>query len=467
MYKKLWCCMYCEHYSLSFIFSLLFMSNIKTTSLSFNTMTCPINPLIPHAAYLHGERPLTICPMCGDDLLVDSDLAETGTSSTAKATTSATANVARTVNSTELTASSPVDLATSTAQLIADPRAAIAAVLKATIGSGKEVRKANSVIGGAAKVKAKIPWRPTTLQTNVTPTPPPPPPEPTPALVKLFHLLLKIAHRPSYIEDGVEAGVFINHTKNRVFSLTLNAVREFTVAMFTGACVDSCKKQWPGDRWSTTYLNTFPDDDFKERSTDEWKVYTGHLSPDDNEGANLVPVPKWPLEDMISTTLSLADIIAISPFIEDTPSVTGKGKAKALATLQQQVQQFRFTIVLEWLVPPREESVELGEFREASSDDDDAYAYLYRQNYSPPPEAQVPIEQANITIDTAPTASSSTAIAPPPATTTLEPAATASSSSTRSHRRGISATTTRSEREEEEVVVRSRRGRVLRPTKKD
>ena len=52
------------------------MSNIKTITLSFNVMTYLINPFIPYAAYLYGERPLIIYLMYGDDLLVDSDVME-------------------------------------------------------------------------------------------------------------------------------------------------------------------------------------------------------------------------------------------------------------------------------------------------------------------------------------------------------------------------------------------------------
>ena len=382
-------------------------------------MACSQNPLILHTIFLRGGNPPTACPLCGEDLEPADVVTEAPTSSSG---------------------------AVGTAQVITAPRAGIAAVLKKTITAGRDLRKVNCAIGGGSK--SKLPMRQSTLQTVTTP--------PAPAATQKIKLLLKIAHLPYHLEDGVDTGTYVNHTKNRVFTLPIKETKEYTFDEFTKACVDLCKGRWPSKRWSDHYLSVFLDDSFSDHAHNEWKVCTGHLSHNDVYGANLLPMPKWPLDDEDPKAITIAEILSILSFIDGAPLVVGKGKSKATTTPRD--DQIQLTIVYEYLVedrksPLREDSIELGTH---DFDSIDSHSLLIHDDAI---EDQPPVRQVGPSIDPTPTASSSIEITPAPSAATL-------SVSTASHKRGISTTTAREEREQEEVTERSRSGRLLRPTKK-
>ena len=77
-----------------------------------------------------------------------------------------------------------------------------------------------------------------------------------------------------------------------------------------------------------------------------------------------------------------------------------------------------------------------------------------------------PTQIAHLVVKKANRATVSTTKASFTPTSTVKAPVTLSRPSARSHKRGISAATPRTEREREEVTERSRRGRLLRPTKK-
>ena len=73
-------------------------------------------------------------------------------------------------------------------------------------------------------------------------------------------------------------------------------------------------------------------------------MFTGHLSDDDTIGANLVLLPKWPLDKEDSASISISKILTIASFI-DEPTI-GRGKTKATGLYQS--DQVPLTIVLKY-----------------------------------------------------------------------------------------------------------------------
>jgi hypothetical protein len=313
----------------------------------------------------------------------------------------------------------------------------MAAVLRKTIGAGKQMRKQNSAIASKAKAKATQNVeviRPAVIQLTQQPT----------------KLLLKIAHRMYDYVDGQDTGNFTSFTtRGHIIVFPVQLTRRFKYSEFTSTLVDFCRHNWPGGMFTGNWEQVFK---YGVSDWSDWdtgfKIWTGHLQDDDDIGIHLRRLPKWPLDrsDKIED-LSVEEILACASWTDqDDEASIGKGKARA-----QSNNSYNLTLVYEWLYEPPKGSPELGTYQEKSDSEDWGLNILYEE-----PETITPITITKTTT---------------PITTTVAVGSHSSltTGSTTTHKRGISDATPRAEREEEEVVVvesRSRAGRLRKPSSK-
>lgn len=311
----------------------------------------------------------------------------------------------------------------------------MAAVLRKTIGAGKQMRKHNSAITSKAKAKALSNIeviKPTTRQPSQKP----------------IILVLKVAHRMYDYVDGQDCGNFTSFTtRGHVIAFPVQLSRRFQFTQFTSTLVDFCQHNWPGGRFSGNYKSVFKSSvfDFSDWDTG-FKTWTGHLQDDDDVGVNLRRLPIWPLDPMEKVKdLSVEEILAYASWAEQDDE-HAKGKVKA------QSNSYNLSVVYDWLYEPPKESPELGTRLE--SDDEDPYGleHLYAE------DAAIP-EALDKAVALHPARTSLPPPSPPPQLSLIPASA--------SHKRGISHTTLRDEREQEEATEsRSRAGRLRKPSSK-
>jgi hypothetical protein len=290
--------------------------------------------------------------------------------------------------------------------------------------STKKAQKANSI---------KIPDRPVSTKPIIQ--------EPEP-INKLYKFHLKIAHRAFQFIDDEEVGFYTNVTKaGYMVPVPIKSTMKFTYSEFTDALLNECKDAFPGGRGTEQYYAIFRNrfslyDDYPEYRNygtsvfqTEWKVYTGHLELDDQDGNNLVPLPKWPNLNIEERSITVEELISNASFITEEPKAKARAKARAI----QDDLTIHLTLVFKYLIEPPPPSPELG-----------TIATIER---SPSPHSSV---------------------LPPPIDETASQVEQLSvSTPVHSHKRGISEATPRLEREQEEAVEsRSRAGRLRKPSAK-
>ena len=357
-------------------------------------MTCPKNSLFNHSILLQGENPQSHCPLCYDPI-------DSITESPGETTNEGSSRVA---------------------QLIAHPSSMLATLVKKSVGNGKEVRNANirAATASTLQTRTSVPGKSTQTYLIAKPTPSIsfPPSQTT------LKLLLKVAHRSFCFISNEDVGQFTNFMKRSVFTWPQKSNKEYEAYGLVQAIRAYCKTSWPGGAYHRLYravfietYDTYIDIDNMDFAN-TWALYTGHLDEDDNEGANLVRLPTWPIDSEDHRLLPLQEIINRASFTEERqrPQIS-KSKSKEVS-----INEYKLTLVYEFMVTERNASPELGTLGTPSTQP---------PSTNPPRRLPTPLPNAST-----------------------------------AHKRGISNATPQEERAAEETIERSRSGRILRATTK-